>query len=151
MNTTFKPSEFDKQTAASIDMLDVDVAQERVAAILHPHQAGPTLTPAPQTPPQAPALKPDLTGAPLTSAIVNDPNFGKPAPNRKPRSDKGIPKRPTADPDEIVLRMNLDSARMIPFALAKGGDLDAKALAWHLQDQIIAQLQKRLDLLTRQK
>lgn len=72
MNTSF-----DKQAAASLDMLDEQAAAERVQKILHPEpqgarsqaQAGPTLTPAPQTQPQAHAP-------------------------RKKRSDAGIPKGP---------------------------------------------------------
>ena len=123
MNTTFKPSEFDKQAAASIDMLDVDTAQERVAAILG-KQAGPTLTPAPQTPTQAPAT-----------------------PNRKPRSDKGIPKRPPADPDEIVLRLTIEEAQRYATNLRS----EDPAMSAAIFNQIIAQIKKRLDSLTRSK
>ena len=123
-NTSFNPSTFDKQAAASLDMIDEQAAAERVQKILHPEpqgarsqaQAGPTLTPAPQTQPQASAT-------------------------RKKRSDAGVPKKPPADPDEIVLRLTLQDARECAL-----GDVD-HILAAKIQDQIIAQLQRRLDQL----
>ena len=152
MNTSFKPSEFDKQAAASLDMIDEQAAAERVQKILHPENpypkpaqviysaeakeagwkdsAGPTLTPAPQTQPQAPARD-----------IWDEPN-NKP---RKKRSDAGIPKKAPADPDEIVLRLTLTEARMVAL-----GDPDF-GISAKIQDQIIAQLQKRLDALQKQK
>lgn len=130
MNTSFKPSEFDKQAAASLDMMDEQAAAERVQKILHPEpqgarsqaQAGPTLTPAPQTQPQAPAP-------------------------RKKRSDAGVPKKAPADPDEIVLKLKLEDARRIPLLMGKSENLADKLMAWLIQDQIIAQLQRRLDQL----
>ena len=114
-------SEIHNQLVATHEQLDLDEAQERVQRILH-GQAGPTLTPAPATPPQAPAT-----------------------PNRKPRSDKGIPKRPPADPDEIVLRLSLDEARKAALGMPDF------ATSMKIQDQIVAALQKRLDSLTRSK
>ena len=63
---------FNEQAQASIDEIDLEAAQKRVEAMNLP-KAGPTLTPAPQTQPQAPAP-------------------------RKKRSDAGIlkgPKKPT--------------------------------------------------------
>ena len=138
-------STFDKQAAASLDMIDEQTAAERVQKILHPEpqgarsqaQAGPTLTPALQTQPDSP------TG--LTT------HLGKPAmnpPNRKPRSDKGIPKGPkaSADPDEITIRMSLDEARTVALQLGTG-EAYYKIIATRIQDQIIAQLQRRLDQL----
>ena len=65
-------SQTHNQLVASHEQMDLDEAQERVQRILH-GQAGPTLTPQPQTQPQAPAP-------------------------RKKRSDAGIlkgPKKPT--------------------------------------------------------
>jgi hypothetical protein len=115
---------FNAAAQASIDLLDLDEAKDRVAAILHP-QAGPTLTPAPQTQPQAPAT-----------------------PNRKPRSDKGIPKRPPADPDEIILRLSLADARLAALAAGAASHHD---LAKAIQDQIIGHLQRRLDQLQKGK
>ena len=126
-NVSFKPSEFDKQAAASLDMMDVEVAQERVQAILS-KQAGPTLTPQPQTQPQSPAGLPSV------------------AP-RKKRSDAGVPKKAPADPDEIVLKLKLEDARRIPLLMGKSENLADKLMAWLIQDQIIAQLQRRLDQL----
>lgn len=128
MNTSFKPSEFDKAAAASLDMIDEQAAAERVQRILHPEpqgarsqaQAGPTLTPAPQTQPQAPAT-------------------------RKKRSDAGIPKKAPADPDEIVLRLGLEEARDLALHSC------STATCAKIQDQIIAQLQKRLDSLMKTK
>lgn len=64
---------------------------------------------------------------------------------RKPRSDKGVPKKPTSDPDEIVLRVSLQDARELAL-----GDVD-HIIAAKVQDQIIAQLQKRIDSLSRVK
>jgi len=68
-------SEIHNQLVATHEQLDLDEAQERVQRILK-GQAGPTLTPAPQTQPQAPAT-------------------------RKKRSDAGIakgPKKPAVEP-----------------------------------------------------
>jgi len=117
-------SEIHNQLVATHEQLDLDEAQDRVQRILK-GQAGPTLTPAPQAPPQAPAT-----------------------PNRKPRSDKGVPKKAPADPDEIVLRLSLDDARLAALAAGAEGHYD---LAKEIQDQIIGHLQKRLDSLTKQK
>jgi len=114
-------SEIHNQLVATHEQLDLNEAQDRVQRILH-GQTGPTLTPSPATPPQAPAT-----------------------PNRKPRSDKGIPKRPPADPDEITLKLTLTEARMVAL-----GDPDF-GLSAKIQDQIIGHLQKRLDSLTKQK
>lgn len=131
MNTSFRPSEFDKQAAASLDMIDEQAAAERVQKILHPEpqgarsqaQAGPTLTPAPQTQPQA--LAP-----------------------RKTRSDKGTHKpKALADPDEIVLKFSIKEAQEIALCLK----LDYGDYAARIQDQIIAQLHKRLDALQKGK
>jgi len=130
-------SEIHNQLVATHEQLDLDEAQDRVQRILH-GQAGPTLTPAPQTQPQAPATHPDVRMTPQGSVVLQ----------RKPRSDKGIPKRPPADPDEIVLRLTLAEARNAAIACGK---FDCYGIAEHIQDQIIAQLQKRLDLLTKQK
>lgn len=118
MNTSFKPSDFDKQAAASLEMMDVEGAAERVQAILHP-QGGPTLTPAPQAQPASPTV-------------------------RKKRSDAGVPKKASADPDEIVLHLTLAEARNAAIACGK---FDCYGIAEHIQDQIIAQLQRRLDQL----
>ena len=119
-NTSFKPSEFDKQAAASLDMMDVEVAQERVQAILS-KQAGPTLTPAPQTQPQAPTL-------------------------RKKRSDAGIPKGPKTYPTtvpSITLVLAVDEAQKLATSLRN----DDPAMSAAIFNQIIAQLQRRLDQL----
>ena len=116
-------SQTHNQLVASHEQMDIDEAQERVQRILH-GQEGPTLTPAPQTQPQAPAT-------------------------RKTRSDKGThkPKAP-ADPDEIVLKMSIGDAREAAKALSYGGLPEVSAM---IQDQVIACLQKRLDLLQKQK
>lgn len=75
---------------------------------------------------------------------VNDPHdlsAGK--PSRKRRSDFGTTKpKPPVDPDEITLKLSLDTARHI--ALKIGG-LDGV----EIQNQIIAQLQKKLAQLSR--
>ena len=105
--------------------IDVEAAQERLGAILRND------------------LRPTLTGLPDASPTH------LPAPNRKPRSDKGIPKRPPADPDEITLKLTLDDARQAAFQLSDS-ELTSH-IATKVQDQIIGQLQKRLDLLTKQK
>ena len=153
-----KPSVFDKQAAASLDMLDEQAAAERVQKILHPEtqgarsqaQAGPILAPQPQTQPQAPATMKnggpyDADKIPAQQKVLSEMK-----PNRKPRSDKGThkPKAP-ADPDEIVLRLSLNDARL--GALAIGTTDYCGDLARRIQDQIIAQLQKRLDALTKGK
>ena len=124
-------SQTHNQLVASHEQMDLDEAQERVQAILS-KQAGPTLTPALQTQPQASARD-----------IWDEPN-NKP---RKKRSDAGVPKKAPADPDEIVLRMSIDKARTV--ALLLGGSYGQESAL--IQDQIIAQLQKRLDALQKQK
>ena len=114
-------SEIHNQLVATHEQLDLDEAQERVQRILH-GQAGPTLTPVPQTQPQAPAT-------------------------RKKRSDAGLPKKPPADPDEITLRMTIDEAR----DLALGMTSAHWPVAARIQDQIIGHLQKRIDALQKGK
>lgn len=112
---------FKEQARASIEQLDaeqMEAAQKRVEAILGT-QAGPTLIPQQETQPQAPAT-------------------------RKKRSDAGIPKKPPADPDEIVLHLTLAEARNAAIACGK---FDCHGIADHIQDQIIAQLQRRIDQL----
>lgn len=64
---------------------------------------------------------------------------------RAKRKDAGIPRKPPADPDEIVLRVSLEQARRIAILVP-----DA-SLGAAIQDQIIAQLQKRLDAFLKQK
>lgn len=105
---------------ASIE-IDTEAAQERLEKILHP-QAGPTLTPAPQTQPASP------TG-------------------RKKRSDAGVPKRTPADPDDVTLKVTLSAARDLAMLAAQGPN----SLSAAIQDQIIAQLQRRLDQLQKGK
>lgn len=146
-NASFKPSEFDKQAAASLDMMDVEVAQERVQAILG-KQAGPTLTPQPQTQPsKIPAPKTDLVGKPITAAEANDPNFGKPAP-RKKRSDAGVPKKAPADPDEIVLKLKPEQIMDAALILSQTSQSHTAML---MLMQMNVHLQKRLDMLSRSK
>lgn len=157
MNTTFNPSTFDKQAAASLDMIDEEAARKRVEAILD-KQAGPTLTPeAVNSGGIGKALKeaqigPTLTPAPMTewSRYVNTlPPASQTQPQapatRKKRSDAGIPKKAPADPDEIVLRIPLAEARAI------GTGTTGPFFREWVQDQIIAQLQRRLDLLQKGK
>lgn len=108
---------FKEQARASIEQLDEETqaaAQNRVDAIL----AGPTLIPQQETQTQAPAT-------------------------RKTRSDKGgtHKPKPSAGPDEIVLKLELSEARLIALEM-KGFVLAAK-----VQDQIIQQLQSRIDQL----
>lgn len=112
---------FKEQARASIEHLDaeqMEAAQRRVDAILGT-QAGPTLIPQQETQPQAPAT-------------------------RKTRKDKGVPKKAPADPDEIVLKLSLHDARVLAIDAGATGD---EALARKVHDQIIAQLQKRIDQL----
>ncbi len=158
MNTSFNPSTFDKQAAASLDMIDEQAAAERVQRILHPEavnsggiakvlkeaQAGPTLTPQPQTHPQAPATKLEASKSKLD--LLGSFPIQKP---RKPRSDKGThkPKAP-ADPDEITVKMSIDLARAIAMACAETNRFE---MAAYIQDEVIAQIKKRLDALQKQK
>lgn len=115
-------SQIHNQLVASHEQIDLEAAQRRVEAMNLP-KAGPTLTPQPQTQPQAPAP-------------------------RKKRSDAGVPKKAPADPDEIVLRLTLAEARNAAIACGK---FDCYGISEHIQDQIIAHLQKRLDALQKQK
>ena len=68
-------------------------------------------------------------------------------PTRKPRADKGTKREPKAvvNTDEIVLRVTLGEARIIATELGS----NRFALARVIQDQIIAQLQKRIDQLAK--
>ena len=63
-----------------------------------------------------------------------------------PEATKGVAEEVLPpDPDEITLKLTLTEARMVALG-DPGFGISAK-----IQDQIIAQLQKRLDLLTKQK
>lgn len=73
-------STFNDQLSESINQIDLAGAVSRVDAILHP-KAGPTLTPAPQTQPQAP---------------------------RKKRSDAGIPKGPKVPKGILEVRFTIE-------------------------------------------
>ena len=68
-------------------------------------------------------------------------------PLRKQRSDKGVPKKALSDQGEIVLRVTVDVAR----SMATGLSETFPSMAAMIQDQIIQQLQKRLDSLSKQK
>lgn len=103
--------------------IDIDAAQERVKTILGP-----------------------LPTEYISIVQPTQPTH-PPAPNRKPRSDKGVPKKLPADMDEIVLRMPLQEARDLALEIG----LVFPNIAAKIQDQIIVHLQKRLDLLTKQK
>lgn len=72
-------------------------------------------------------------------------------PQRKQRSDKGVPKKLSADQDEIVLRVDWDEARGIALRLSETPWERDHKLAAKIQDQIIAQLQRRIDSLQKQK
>lgn len=111
---------FKEQARASIEKLDaeqMEAAQKRVDAILGT-QAGPILIPQQETQQQAPAT-------------------------RKTRKDKGIPKGPKYIDSEcpITLTLPLEDARSIGIAAI------SLELAAVVQDQIIQQLQRRIDQL----
>ena len=67
-------------------------------------------------------------------------------PARKTRSDAGIKKGPKVPevPDGIRLTFKLEDARSIAMTLGAYG---CTGLASYIQDEIIAQLQKRIDSL----
>ena len=119
--------------------IDTTEAQERLDKILSRERALPISAGFPTPPTHPPAPKTDYIGGHASTSDY------RPAPNRKPRSDKGVPKNPPADPDEITLKLTLTEARMVAL-----GDPDF-GISAKIQDQIIAQLQKRLDALNRSK
>lgn len=106
---------------AAIEEMDFQAAEKRLEAMNLP-KTHPTLTPYPTTQPAIP------TG-------------------RKKRSDAGVPKKSSSSADEITLRVTVDVARSMATALAE----TFPSMSALLQDQIIAQLQKRLDVLQKQK
>lgn len=120
---------FKEQARASIEQLEA--AQKRVEAILN-SGVGPTLIQQPNS---------------FTEAIQN---AGMQVPAaRKTRSDKGTHKPKTlTDPDEIALRLELNTVRSIVYCATMAGHHD---IAAKIQDQIIAQLQRRIDQLQKQK
>jgi len=139
-------SEIHNQLVATHEQLDLDEAQDRVQRILH-GQAGPTLTPAPVAPPQAPAKQMTPMETMMRPADSNPVTLRI----RRKRSDAGIPKKAPADPDEIVLRLSLNEARSLALHASGSQVVADYELAKEIQDQIIGHLQKRLDSLTKQK
>jgi len=124
--------------------LDTTEAQERLDKILSRERALPISAgfPTQPTQPELPSISdPDPVREAAQDRLIDK--------QRKKRSDAGIPKRPPADPDEITLKLTLDDARQAAFQLSDS-ELTSY-IATKVQDQIIGQLQKRLDLLTKQK
>lgn len=155
---------FKEQARASIEQLDaeqMEAAQKRVDAILGT-QTGPMLTQLPNS------FLGSIQGAGMQAAtetlhegspgiirpepVITNGKFAQaqqqPPATRKTRSDKGVPKKPPTDPDEIVLKLTLAEARNAAIACGK---FDCHGIADHIQDQIIAQLQRRIDQLQKQK
>lgn len=66
---------------------------------------------------------------------------------RKRRSDAGVPKKPPSNGDEIMLRVTVDVARSMATSLAE----TFPSMSTLIQDQIIQQLQKKIDVLSRAK
>lgn len=65
-----------------------------------------------------------------------------PQPNgRKRRSDAGKPREIKTGPLEVTIRLPLEDARQLPFACSA---TERVRLAFEIQDQILAQLQKQL-------
>lgn len=72
---------------------------------------------------------------------------GSPKKQRRTRSDKGVPKKPPSSADEIVLHIAVDVARSMANALTE----TFPSMSTLIQDQIIQQLQKKIDTLQKQK
>ena len=69
-------------------------------------------------------------------------------PARRKRSDAGTHRQAKADSDEIVLRVTLEQAKLITKRLCGAVSFEGDELFASIQDQIIAQLQKRINALT---
>lgn len=63
------------------------------------------------------------------------------ANGRKRRSDAGKPREIKTGPLEVTIRLPLEDARQLPFACSA---TERVRLAFEIQDQILAQLQKQL-------
>lgn len=117
---------------------------ERVAtvnAILHPNGPGATLGDPP------PSLKAEMTQAreqpshfpPLDSSLRTR--------TRKRRSDAGVKKGPKVIDGPVIITLTVEQARAAALAI---GASDPK-LGTQIQDEVIAQLRRRIDALERQK
>lgn len=147
---------FKEQARASIEQLDADqieAAEKRVDAILG-SQAGPTLIPQQETQPQAPddvewASECEVCHKPIVrrgrNRLSNCGHMRMSGGGWVAKDAK--PKAPT-DSDEIVLHLTLAEARNAAIACGK---FDCHGIADHIQDQIIQQLQRRIDQLQKQK
>ena len=144
---------FNEQAQASIDEIDMEAAQKRLDA-MNLSKPGPTLTPQPQTQPQAPydvewSTECEVCHKPIVRRGRNRlSNCGHMRMSGGGWVAKDAKPKAPADPDEIMLRVPLGDARLFAMAAAKN---DCAILSSKIQDQIIAQLQKKIDALQKQK